>query len=183
MCPLFDFPLGSECLLVVGLARRAALRSPKGGAFRAKRRAKSTTGGRRRFSSGFPLCPTACRFAPRVIGRRHPSPSGQCDWHARALTGRRSEHVRLSRRGNLPPVQRAAPVHGDSAVRVGSSDFHSAPPSRRRARSPNGKSDPTPSPAVHGGDSLLASPPLAQTAGCVLANTRSADRHSRARDW
>ena len=42
---LFEFVFGSWfwCLLVVGLAWSAALRSPKGGAFSANRKAKPTT--------------------------------------------------------------------------------------------------------------------------------------------
>ena len=56
---------------IVGWDRSEGLRSPKGGAFRTKRRA-SQRWSRHRLSQGFPLrCPTN-RFSPGMIRRRHP---------------------------------------------------------------------------------------------------------------
>jgi hypothetical protein len=109
--PFLGRPTGSRFFRSVGLARSAALRSPEGGALRAKRRARPTTA-----AVSWPLAPGSLlrlrtgRFMPRMVCRRRPLPFLYRNRHTWArLAGRCIESLRLYWRGDFPPAQRTPP--------------------------------------------------------------------------
>src|SRR5208283_4171488 len=114
--PFFDFVLVVCCF--VGLARSVALRSPKGGALRAKRKAR----------------PTTVASPPRAASRRA-APPGR-SWLARGFPASvahdRDTRWRCGRAALRTPTLCCALARScDFAARVGKTGSRSAPPSLR----------------------------------------------------
>src|SRR5208283_1110137 len=146
--PFFDFVLVVCCF--VGLARSVALRSPKGGALRAKRKARPTTvasppraasrraappsGGRLPATDDWPLAPT-CAWLSAHAARGFAAPPGR-SWLARGFPASvahdRDTRWRCGRAALRTPTLCCALARScDFAARVGKTGSRSAPPSLR----------------------------------------------------
>src|SRR5208283_2769073 len=146
--PFFDFVLVVCCF--VGLARSVALRSPKGGALRAKRKARPTTvasppraasrraappsGGRLPATDDWPVAPT-CACLSAHAARGFAAPPGR-SWLARGFPASvahdRDTRWRCGRAALRTPTLCCALARScDFAARVGKTGSRSAPPSLR----------------------------------------------------